>query len=285
MFCKRNQAGFIVDYGRDIEPATERQIESYQFSLVVRRDQKRLCTRGLNTYDGDHRGFEYMTPKLRLQASDLPQSLLRSRAFHLICSPDRCEEIISNLKSFRQEIGCTQDFVSVWEPVPDACVPERWSEFVSAMSKVSVLSPNAEEAAGILGRPPSDPIESLADELFAEHNGIVIIRCSARGAYVRSREVSAWYPASIHSTAEVVDATGAGNTFCGALAVCLGQQMDLHRAVINASVAAGLAIAQIGLPQLTIQDGIELWNGQEMRTLTSQYEDALARRSNSVVVS
>lgn len=37
--------------------------------------------------------FKYLTPKIRLDQHSLTKEMLRSKSFHLICSPSRCVEL------------------------------------------------------------------------------------------------------------------------------------------------------------------------------------------------
>lgn len=92
-------------------------------------------------------------------------------------------------------------------------------------------------------------------------DGVVVIRCGAEGCLAVSRTYPArWFPAFHGDAGRVVDATGAGNAFLGAFAVSLTMGEDLTQATAAGSVAASLAVEQIGLPCRSEDD--EKWNGE-----------------------
>lgn len=164
-------------------------IESWSTSVLLRHDPSRLTTRAWNGYDGpsENRAFRYKTAKKRLTPEDLPvptpipspsQSapstpgpqrlmglsapqpatpnpppLLAARSFHLICSPSRCRDVVTNLISARREAGISPSrppFI-VWEPVPDSCSPDELLACTNALPLVDVCSPNHAELAAFMG--------------------------------------------------------------------------------------------------------------------------------------
>ncbi|CCG83537.1 putative PfkB family carbohydrate kinase [Taphrina deformans PYCC 5710] len=275
VFTAPGETGFVVDYGNDVPGSVETTIDGLGLSLLVRRDNRRKCTRGLNTYRGSLRHFEYLTPKIRITPSQLTPSFLRSRTFHLISSPDRTTAQMQELGRLRRDLGCADDALSLWEPVPDCCVPTNKDAFVESAKHVDIVSPNADEAAGLLSYTlQSDvtrQVEQMAHEMRGFGVGTIVIRSAALGSYVSSPDLSKWYPAYLEDQAKVIDATGAGNTFCGALVTLLGQNETLDRAMCGATVAAGLSIMQTGLPELTQSDGLDLWNGAAAKQLVEEY--------------
>ncbi|KAH8894032.1 Ribokinase-like protein [Thozetella sp. PMI_491] len=61
---------------------------------------------------------------------------------------------------------------------------------------------------------------------------------------------------------KVVDPTGGGNTFLGALGVALVRGKSMEEACLWGSVAASFAIEQVGIPVIgTDENGEETWNG------------------------
>lgn len=97
--------GWVVDQGSDFPPALAALIDAWATTAVYRRDDERLTTRGWNGYEAgadQKRAFKYLTPKKRLTGDDLPPHLLRSRSFHLICSPLRCQELVRDITSRRR---------------------------------------------------------------------------------------------------------------------------------------------------------------------------------------
>jgi hypothetical protein len=135
------------------------QITSWQTSALLRPTPERLTTRGWNGYtnpqDPSHRAFRYLTPKKRITAPDIDGTpLLHARAFHFICSPTRCRELVGDILALRKEQSVGGSYVRplfVWEPVPDLCTPDELLNCTNALPLVDVCSPNHAELAGFMG--------------------------------------------------------------------------------------------------------------------------------------
>lgn len=267
------RAAFIVDVGSDFPQPVMDQLEKYNFGTVFRTDKSRLTTRGWNMYgDNENRKFDYLTPKLRIEADDITSDafLSRSLSIHAICSPTRLIDIANGVDEKKKTI--------IWEPVPTECNAENWGPCKQALKRVEVFSPNAAEAAAFFGRPePSskDAVVSLATE-FLSHmvhpHASVAIRCGAMGSYIQSATYSHWFPAYHTDSSKVKDPTGGGNCYLGGFAagyILSDRRLDV--AGIYASVAASTAIEQIGLPELTIDGSRELFNGIETDVRIKQY--------------
>ncbi|CDR88503.1 related to MAK32 protein [Sporisorium scitamineum] len=116
-------------------------------------------TRAANIYKGEHRGFDYLSPKIRLEPSDLLQCSPSTPPrlpdwIHLICSPERALETISQIDAAlgrKQGIGTPGFPKLVYEPIPDSCVFENLQDCLRVLPRLAVFSPNHEEAAQLLG--------------------------------------------------------------------------------------------------------------------------------------
>ena len=182
----------------------------------------------------------------------------------------------------------------VWEPMPDLCTPEHIDNFRQAVRQVDIVSPNSEELAGFfVGDSKSQDhiaAEVLKWGIGSGQNGSLVVRegkdgCSAfsRGHQIHLR---AYHIPDEESQSKVVDPTGGGNAFLGALAMALRGDVcpqtaeakrllaledslrsepfyDLIISLIYATVAASFAIEQPGVPTYQVQgDGSEIWNGE-----------------------
>lgn len=237
----------------------------------------------------------YLTPRLRLDHTALPESLVRSRSFHLICSPKRCIDLVRGISARRAELGSTHRPIFVWEPVPFDCTPEELPSCLEALKVVDVVSPNHHELAAFHGEGAS-ATDSATGEVDREYvkrcsriwqedgigeggSGVIVVRAGRDGCYVANRHgLSRWYPAFHQGSDRVRDPTGGGNAFMGGLAVGLARSRhvsplrDTEEAVIGATVAASFAIEQVGLPVLGREvPRRETWNGVHVQDRIEEY--------------
>ena len=112
---------------------------------------------------------------------------------------------------------------------------------------VSSSSPSGGGGAG--GSPfgsaiGNDDTDEALDDLTSRHAGPVVVTQGPAGVLLAEgsrRERFAGHPA-----AEVVDSTGAGDTFCGVLAAWLAEGAALPDAIRAANAAASLSVAAAG---------------------------------------
>ncbi|KAG2013910.1 hypothetical protein CC2G_010774 [Coprinopsis cinerea AmutBmut pab1-1] len=268
-----NNIRMIIDKGRDFPLEIEQKLLQYGKEMWSFRDQPNaLTTRALNSYLGEHRNFQYTTPRIRITPRDLePLGIVKPRTLHFICSPTRAATIISEVKMVKG-----WEPITIYEPIPDRCVPEELPALKQVLSSISILSPNAEEALSLLSMASTQTratIERAADSFLdfgigKENSGFIIIRSGALGAYVKSRsQEGKWIDAywGDEDRERVVDVTGAGNSFLGGLAAgILFSEGDVVEAVLYASVSASFIIEQQGLPVMATDKDSErpLWNGE-----------------------
>ena len=104
-----------------------------------------------------------------------------------------------------------------------------------------ILTPNEHELVVAIG---NDETEAALDELTTRHAGPIIVTQGPAGALLAQddrRERFAGFPAL-----EVVDTTGAGDTFNGVLATWLAGGASLEEAIVAANAAASLSIGAAG---------------------------------------
>ncbi|KAJ7368102.1 Ribokinase-like protein [Mycena albidolilacea] len=269
VWLSASQVGMIIDRGSDFPPAMENKLAGFGQEMWFYRTQLSGTTRAINTYRGDHRSFDYITPRIRITPKDLQGTRLEnSTTLHFICSPSRASTIMSEVQ---QMPGWNPTVI--YEPIPDRCVPEELDALVQVLPQINILSPNAEEALGLLSLPlpPSKKLIEEAAHKFLElgvgpdGKGSVVIRSGSMGACVALKGLpTRWVPAFWTSKDEdkIVDVTGAGNSFLGGLAAgLLVADGDVYEASFHASVAASFVIEQTGLPNISLTSGATLWNG------------------------
>ncbi len=115
----------------------------------------------------------------------------------------------------------------------------------SLLALVDVLVLNETEAQQLTGSQVSSQEQArVAASTLLQHGiGVVIITLGAAGIVVAREGHVDCLPAY---TVEVVDTTGAGDTFVGSLAVALAEGLELHPACDLAQRAAAIAVTQLG---------------------------------------
>ncbi|MEW2378060.1 ribokinase [Micromonospora sp. NPDC047812] len=136
-------------------------------------------------------------------------------------------------------------------PAPAVALPDEAWEWID------VLTPNASEARVLTGRDPDGTAsgDELVDLLRTRYAGTVVLTLGAEGALVDSDGQRSWVaPVTVP---RVVDTTGAGDAFTGALAVALVRGDDLTEAVRFAAAAGAhtVGIAEV-IPALPRPDDI-----------------------------
>lgn len=136
----------------------------------------------------------------------------------------------------------------VLNPAPPAALPP------SLLNRVDVLVPNEWELAALAGAEPKRlGVESLAALARAVTTRDVVVTMGARGALVVSPSC---LPVVISPPpVDIVDTTGAGDCFCGALAVSLARGDGLEDAARYATVAATLSTLGAGARGALPTDG------------------------------
>ncbi|MCU1491900.1 MAG: rbsK [Acidimicrobiaceae bacterium] len=127
-------------------------------------------------------------------------------------------------------------------PAPAQTLPDE------VLGRIDLLVPNRTELGLLAGSAPPDNLDETAELVGAlPHEFDVVVTLGPLGALVVER--SGGPRAATHVRAprvDAIDATGAGDTFCGALAVALGEGWDLIAAARLAVAAASLSVTGHG---------------------------------------
>lgn len=138
-------------------------------------------------------------------------------------------------------LGRSRGATVVLDPAPARPLPDR------LLASVDCLTPNESEAMMLLGRREGTVTIADAPEvaraLRTRGAHTVLLKLGEKGAFlddgVRAQHVPSF-------RVQAVDATAAGDTFNGALAVALGEGRPLADAVRFANAAAALSVTRIG---------------------------------------
>ncbi|KAI8090219.1 Ribokinase-like protein [Gilbertella persicaria] len=252
--------GYVIHKGFDYPAQVDDQLNQLDIAIQSIVHSDKHTTRGLNTFgENDHRDFEYIHPIIRVTASDFPDSWIKSiKILHLICSAERAIEIIDEWREREQVLAAVDKTQFIWEPLPWACLPENLERIYEASQKVDIISPNHEELADMLGTSFHDLLiqhnhdfkatVAYCGQQFVQHvDKVLVVRASKYGAMVISDGIH-WIPA-YSKQEDVVDVTGAGNTFCGGYAYgWIHTKGDPVESAYYGAVSASYTVEQVGVP-------------------------------------
>ncbi|KAL8682433.1 MAG: hypothetical protein Q9186_001476 [Xanthomendoza sp. 1 TL-2023] len=203
-----SKVGWVVHQGHDFPSHVKATIESWNTGCEFIHTPDRCTTRACNRYEKNgHRAFEYLNSKIRLDEKSLTVAQLTSKAYHLICSPQRCIDLVEGITARRAveakkyeidtETWCrlTADPVFIWEPVPDLCLPLQFPKTLEALNHVHVFSPNLEEFCSLtsisvdLDRPSGwVELRRRCKEILEPTNSLpgpsAVIRLGEKGCFV-----------------------------------------------------------------------------------------------------
>ena len=182
----------------------------------------------------------------KVTEADLPDSYRNAKGFHIQWGAvNETEELVRTLKSKNPDVNL------VLEASPDD-TQEGKATFKRLLPQVTLFAPDREEASLITGK--SEP-EELCDELIAWGAPMVAIRMGSRGSMVKTKDGDGWILPAVPTN--IVDVTGAGNSYCGGFVTGLGDGLPPLDAALRAVVSASFALEQLGLPAWTERPAAE----------------------------
>jgi ribokinase len=138
-------------------------------------------------------------------------------------------------------IGRRLGMTVILDPAPARALPP------SLLACVDILTPNESEALVLLGRReaavPLDEAPDVARALRDLGVGTAILKLGEQGAFLSSASAEQHFAAP---KVDVVDATAAGDTFNGGLAVALAEGKTIGDAIAFANAAASLSVTRFG---------------------------------------
>lgn len=149
------------------------------------------------------------------------------------------------------ELGRKNGAITILNPAPAQRLPPEIFQFID------YLTPNESELRILLGLAPDDstPTRELAGQLRGLGVKNVVVTMGSQGVLVLTDTVDEFVPAF---KVEVVDTTGAGDSFNSGLAVALGEGQPLLEAVRFGAACGALACTRLGvIPSLARRDAVE----------------------------
>ena len=135
-----------------------------------------------------------------------------------------------------------------WILNPAPVVPNLWDLFPLG----PILTPNEMELVSLVGELEGklpfggEQISESLEVLTARSGAPAIATLGAEGCVVRDPKSQGFQSFPVQKSVNVVDTTGAGDTFNGVLAACLSEGRTLTSAVKVAMIAAGLSVTKVG---------------------------------------
>ncbi|RNC84678.1 MAG: ribokinase [Balneola sp.] len=148
-------------------------------------------------------------------------------------------EIPLPIVSYCLEIAEQENCKVILNPAPAQALDDK------DLQRISIITPNETEAEILTGITVTDLESARKAATALRDKGIeyVIITLGSQGAYVLTSTMDQIIPTQ---KVTAVDTTAAGDTFNGALAVALSENMELKEAVAFANRAAAISVTRKG---------------------------------------
>jgi ribokinase len=173
----------------------------------------------------------------RLAPEDVTPALEEASGGFLLLQLESPMETIERAAS----LGRRQGMTVVLDPAPARPISG------SLLANVDVLTPNESEAMLLLDRHEGtvslDEAKEVARALLRLGPRAVILKLGEKGAFLDDGTGGRHVPGL---RVEAVDATAAGDTFNGALAVALAENQTMPEALAFANAAAAISVTRLG---------------------------------------
>jgi cytidine kinase len=169
------------------------------------------------------------------QPHQLPDHYHQAQSFYLLQSVNGIRAWCSTIQG-----------IILWEPLQQIMTPDTRALIRSVLQDypISVISPNLVEAQAVYGdRPPRE----LLNELFADGAQIAVLRMGEQGSLVGQRESGQCWHIPAVEVNQVIDQTGAGNTYCGGFLLGLVDGKSLNEAGVMGAVSASFCLETVGV--------------------------------------
>ena len=167
---------------------------------------------------------------------------------------DKSLSIIKNSKIFLTQLETPKDVtlyalkeaksqncITILNPAPSSEIPDDYFQFFD------FFTPNETEASFYFNKPVKNEDDcKVAGKYFLE-KGVknILITLGERGCYFKNKDEEFLMPAS-QLNKPVVDTTGAGDAFNGALSVAMSQNKTYKQSIEFANLVAGISVTREG---------------------------------------
>jgi ribokinase len=181
-------------------------------------------------------GQKNVIRELAPTVEDIPPDYFQAQAFHIAPMPYQAHlDLVNALRPYRM--------LMTLDPGPHYMSNVTAQELRTLLAGVQVFMPSEGEVIGFFGAGAvmADCIKRLA-ELGPE---IVAIKMSTRGSLVYERDTERLHHIPIFPT-RTVDATGAGDSYCGGFMVGYAETHDARQAGLYGAVSASFTVEAPG---------------------------------------
>lgn len=149
-------------------------------------------------------------------------------------------EVPMDTVALAMELGRKHQVTTILNPAPGQPLEP------DILANVDVLTPNESETRILLGLPPDDPTltPDLVGQLLDLGVENIIVTRGEKGALIVTAQGTESVPAT---PVQALDVTGAGDSFNAALAVGIGEGIDLKSAVEHATLAGAYTTTHLGV--------------------------------------
>ena len=181
---------------------------------------------------------EVIEPFMFGPAADSPDiAFERATGFTLLRAPE-------HVASWRARFP---DAVLLWEPVRIFMLSADHEAFLRGIAQADIVSPNLHEAQAMYGI--EDEVEIMR-RMLADGANVAALRMGELGSLVARRGDSLAHYIPAVEVAEVVDQTGAGNTYCGGFLVGFCREGDVVAAGCYGAAAASFTLEYVGCARI-----------------------------------
>lgn len=177
-------------------------------------------------------GIKTANSKLLPKDIESKQSLIKSSVILMVNSEIPTETALTALK-----IAKANGLTTIFNPAPPDKLPD------GILKLVDYFVPNEWEAKFLYPNGSRFSVSELAKRYYELGARVACITTGENGCVVASEEGTRPY---IAFSVDEIDATGAGDSFCGALAYSITQGWDLEKSIRFASAAGALACTKQG---------------------------------------
>lgn len=233
------RAGLFVCAGKDLPDSARRRLErDFELQGMIWLDLPQARAWQLFEWDGRRTEVfrvSVLDPYIYEPGPELaPDVYLGAKGVHLlrdaVCLPDWRARFPNS--------------VLLWEPLQQYMIPQNAAEFRASLPLIDIVSPNWLEAQAVYGfENPARLVRAMLDDGAQ----IAMLRMGEYGSIVGKQDQPDLITVPIVPVPELVDQTGAGNTYCGGFLVGWVETGDLIQAACWGAVAASFALEVTGV--------------------------------------